>query len=152
LTPAWINGRHGGGKDLHQRVDAGTFCITDPAPDPSAPCINCAACRPVCPSNLAPDELYKASLGGSVASALNLDACVECGACNSVCPSGLHLTQQFREAKSFAAKTRRLKADASKAKARVTARERRLERHQKEREEHRNKRVQALTEGRNRTW
>ncbi len=152
LKPAWVNGRHGGDKGTNQVVDAGTFCISDPAPEPGAPCINCSACRPVCPSDLMPDEIYRASKNGSVATQLRLDACIECGACNAVCPSGLHLTQQFREAKSAVAKTRQVKADASKAKARVTAREQRLKREQQEREEHRNKRLQTRTERKNRSW
>ena len=152
LTPAWVNGRHGGSENTNQTVDAGTFCITDPAPKPDAPCINCAACRPVCPSNLLPDELYRTSGRGSVPAQLNLEACIECGACNAACPSGLHLTQQFREAKYLTAKKRRLKADAAKAKTRVQARKQRLQRDQQAREEHRNQREAARTEGRNRSW
>jgi|GEM_PF-3280101 len=152
LSPAWVNGRHGGGKNTDQSVDAGTFCITDPAPNPDAPCINCAACRPVCPSTLLPDEIYRASLNGRVAAQLNLDACIECGACNAVCPSGLHLTQQFRAAKYTAKKAHQAKSAAAKAKARVKAREQRIERNQKERDEHRTKRLQTRTEARNRSW
>ena len=152
VSPAWINGRHGGNANHRQQVDAGTFCITAPPPNPIAPCINCSACRPVCPVNLEPDELYRASVKGPVLSHLNLDACIECGACNAACPSGLHLTQQFREAKRLMTKTGKLKADAAKANARVKTRKQRLKRDEEQREEQRKERVQARSEDGRRTW
>jgi len=152
LDPAWINGCHGGAENVDHKVDAGTFCISFPAPTPNAPCINCAACRPVCPANLAPDELHKAALRGSVASHLRLADCIECGACNAACPSGLHLTQQFRDAKNSAKKARLLEAVAAKANARVKARTLRQRRDRDEREEQRKERVQARTKSENRAW
>jgi len=157
LDPAWVNGRHGGGENLDQCVDAGTFCITSPPPQPQAPCINCAACRTVCPAELLPDELFWATTKSALTAKSEqtiprLEACIECGACNAVCPSGLHLTQQFRHAKQVTHEARELKAEALKAKARVNAREERLKRDAQEREQQRKDRVQGRSKTRIQEW
>lgn len=149
LTPAWINGRHGGGPaELSSAlVDGSVFCISNPPPPPSAPCINCSACRPVCPVDLAPDEIFRAiasadSRGGE--SNLALDNCIECGACNAACPSGLWLTQEFRQAKMVQREALARDQAAIKAKTRVQARAARLEADKQQRAQQRKDREERL--------
>lgn len=149
LTPAWINGRHGGYAASGQSVDAAIFCITSPPNAPSAPCINCGQCEPVCPASLAPQELYAPiELGKAPSDALRLEDCIECGACNAVCPSGLWLTQAFREAKHSQRQKAHDELHAQKAKARVEARNARLQRVAEERDA----RLKSRGERKNRSW
>jgi len=109
----WMNGSHGGYPVTPtQQVEPGVFCVARAPAPPEAPCINCGACAPVCPSGLRPEELHRAlELGDSPDPQQRLSDCIECGACNAVCPSGLWLAR---------------KANAEKAKARVKARNKRL--------------------------
>lgn len=133
--PAWINGRHGGmPATTTEVVHPGTFCVSSPPPEPTAPCINCGACAPVCPAGLQPDALHKIiELGATPMPQLKLDACIECGACNAVCPSGLWLAQSYRGAKQVIANAQKRDALAAKAKARVDTRSLRLARQEAER-------------------
>lgn len=150
VQPGWVNGRQSGAAAAAEAVvGAGTFCITTPPPAPTAPCINCGACAPVCPAQLQPQELFACiELDASPPEHLQLEACLECGACNAVCPSNLWLTQAFRAAKEQAMLTREREIQAAKAKTRVDARTQRLERIANERVE----RLSNRSESRRRSW
>ena len=166
LNPAWTNGRHGGSpaEPTNACVDGSVFCISDPPPPPSAPCINCSACRPVCPVDLAPDEILRtiaSPTGRNSEANVELDNCIECGACNAACPSGLWLTQEFREAKMLKREALERDKAAAKARARVQARLARLEADEERRllqrkEREKRLRAQANTgtapNGDKRTW
>lgn len=61
------------------------------------PCIRCAACVPVCPEQLLPQQLYWHLKDDDLeaASKLNLESCITCGACDAVCPSHIPLASLF---------------------------------------------------------
>jgi electron transport complex protein RnfC len=73
-----------------------------PPPPPEMPCIRCGECAKVCPSDLAPFEMYwfsRARLFGK-AQEYHLFDCIECGCCAYVCPSRIPLVDYYRFAKS----------------------------------------------------
>lgn len=85
--------------DSHSPLMKTTNCIlieSSTKPEPM-PCIRCAACVPVCPEQLLPQQLYWHLKDDDLeaASKLNLEACIACGACDAVCPSHIPLASLF---------------------------------------------------------
>ena len=68
----------------------------------SKQCINCKSCVEVCPMNLVPSILSKASVTENfeIAERHNAMDCMECGCCAYVCPSRRPMVQHLRLAKS----------------------------------------------------
>ncbi len=86
------------------------------AANETTPCIRCGRCVTVCPSNLIPQKMMKASLKGDCEAfeRLNGMECVECGSCAFVCPAKIPLTQGFKEMRKTVANNRRKKAQGGK--------------------------------------
>ena len=57
-------------------------------------CIGCGKCIDVCPNDLSPINIYKASRKNkiNVLEKLNVNKCNGCGNCSYVCPSNIELT------------------------------------------------------------
>jgi len=64
-------------------------------------CINCGDCVKVCPVNLVPNKMFKASQIEDFNSPYlkNLSECMNCNLCNYVCPSNIDLVGMFKYAK-----------------------------------------------------
>lgn len=92
------------------------------------PCIRCGECNQVCPAQLLPQELLRASRQHDIDALreFGLDACIECGCCDYVCPSYIPLTARFAVSKLEAAEHDAEMAQAVRARARFEAREARL--------------------------
>ncbi len=67
----------------------------------SRQCINCKSCVEVCPMNLVPSILSKASVKENfeIAEKYNVMDCMECGCCAYVCPAKRPMVQHLRLAK-----------------------------------------------------
>lgn len=63
--------------------------------DTPGPCIHCARCVDVCPSNILPGMIASFSDIGRYdeCDKLHVHSCVECGLCTQVCPSKRHILQ-----------------------------------------------------------
>jgi len=98
------------------------------------PCIRCAACVPVCPINLLPQQMYWYARAQDFdkLEEYHLSDCIECGCCAEVCPSHIPLVQYYRFAKSEIAARDRAQQKADLARRRYEARETRLERDRRE--------------------
>jgi len=70
------------------------------APDP---CINCTACRHVCPMNLMPMFLdaYTKSGDTNALKRYYINNCIECGSCSFICPAKRPLVQSIRLGKKM---------------------------------------------------
>ena len=66
-------------------------------------CISCGRCKVVCPKNLSPRDIDRATENGDMVTSKHLgaEACTKCGCCSFVCPSKRHLTQRISYAKDF---------------------------------------------------
>ena len=100
------------------------------------PCIRCGECNQVCPAQLLPQELLRASRQHDIDAldSFGLDACIECGCCDYVCPSYIPLTARFINSKVEVTE-HAIEADqAIRARTRFEAREARLVRQREERD------------------
>jgi electron transport complex protein RnfC len=100
------------------------------------PCIRCGECNQVCPAQLLPQELLRASRQHDIDAldSFGLDACIECGCCDYVCPSYIPLTARFINSKVEVTE-HTIEADqAIRARNRFEAREARLARQREERD------------------
>jgi electron transport complex protein RnfC len=80
----------------------GGILVLDNVPDETVvPCINCGRCVDVCPYNLLPTTIAKASQkeNWQLAQLYYAAECMECGCCSYVCPSKIPLVQHIRLAK-----------------------------------------------------
>ncbi|MDD5250265.1 MAG: electron transport complex subunit RsxC [Rhodocyclaceae bacterium] len=105
-----------------------------PPPPPEMPCIRCGECAKVCPSDLAPFEMYwfsRAKLFGK-AQEYHLFDCIECGCCAYVCPSRIPLVDYYRFAKSEIWAREQEKSAADEARERYEFRMLREEREKQE--------------------
>jgi len=66
------------------------------------PCIRCGKCVDVCPINLCPSLIAKASEYGNWAMANDFGAlnCMACGTCSFVCPAGRYLVHYIKRAQN----------------------------------------------------
>ncbi|CAK0774439.1 Ion-translocating oxidoreductase complex subunit C [Gammaproteobacteria bacterium] len=105
-----------------------------PLVSPPQPCTRCAACVPVCPANLLPQQMYWHARAQEFdkLGADHLSDCIECGCCAEVCPSHIPLVQYYRFAKSEISARRRAQQKADHARRRYEAREARLQREKQE--------------------
>lgn len=92
--------------DLNASINKGTsallFLTADEVNIESLePCINCTACRHVCPMNLMPMFLDAYTLSGDLelVNRYNVMNCIECGSCAFICPAKRPLVQSIRLAK-----------------------------------------------------
>lgn len=92
------------------------------------PCIRCGLCVEACPAALMPQELLTAVRDENTArlESLGISECIECGACDYSCPSHIPLTAQFHTGKRLLANAQLSRRQASIARARFEARNRRL--------------------------
>ncbi len=117
-------------------VTKATNCIYAPGnqeltqKDDAVACIRCGDCAAVCPANLMPQLLLQAQATSDFdrLEQLGLSDCIECGCCDYVCPSRIPLTRQFTHAKQQRWQIALEKRRASKASARITARDARKQR------------------------
>jgi electron transport complex protein RnfC len=115
-------------------ITAATNCViaatTGELGEPSAglPCIRCGLCVEACPAGLMPQDLLTAVRDGNTArlESLGVNECIECGACDYICPSHIPLTTQFRTGKQMLANAQLSHEQASVARTRFEARNRRL--------------------------
>ena len=94
--------------------------LKDPVSEnPTTACISCGRCVSVCPENLVPTMMMKASMKKDTEEFVKLYGmeCIECGCCAYICPAKRPLTQAFKEMKRRVGAERRAKAAAEKAKA-----------------------------------
>lgn len=100
-------------------------------------CIRCGRCARVCPSRLAPYQLYALSRASRHKETLacGMTDCTECGCCAYVCPSRIPLTGQFRKEKAILALIRDNEKRTARAKERMEARAIRLAEEARIREE-----------------
>lgn len=121
-----------------------TYALS-PARNPSsAPCIRCGACRPACPANLLPDELYHWHNSPDRLPALDLAACLACGLCDAVCPSQLPLAPTFQRAQRDARQAAQQRERARLSEARFEQRSARLAQRAAERDARRQARLARL--------
>lgn len=69
-------------------------------------CIQCGECIKICPVNLFPNLIMKASLAGDIErmEALSIADCVDCGLCTFVCPSKIEMGRDIENGKLLIAK------------------------------------------------
>lgn len=94
------------------------------------PCIRCGDCIPACPAGLQPQALWFAVRMGEDdrALTLGLDDCRACGACDAACPSRLPLAATLADRRDQLRVRQRLVEQATAARQRFDARQRRLAR------------------------
>lgn len=92
------------------------------------PCIRCGLCVEACPAGLMPQELLTAVRDKNTArlDSLGVSECIDCGACDYACPSHIRLAARFQTGKQLLATAQLSHQQASIARARFEARERRL--------------------------
>ncbi len=121
-------------KSAHAAIQKETYSVWIPAlttatPQPQ-PCIRCAECAYVCPSNLQPQTLFRLAETqhwNQLEQDKTLTNCIECGACDLVCPSHIPLTQTFIQAKQHIQTIQQSRHQAQHAQQRYLARQERLE-------------------------
>ena len=121
-------------------VEASTFCI-GPSRPPALPCIRCGWCVPVCPQSLVAERLHDAFLA-NLEDATVFD-CIECGACTAACPSGIDLVNEFRALKDRLRHRKAVQERADAARARSTARNKRLAQQARQQQERRAARLRG---------
>ncbi len=92
------------------------------------PCIRCGLCVEACPAGLMPQELLTAVRNKNTTrlESLGINECIDCGACDYTCPSHIPLTAQFRTGKRLVANAQLSRRQATIARTRFEARNRRL--------------------------
>lgn len=90
------------------------------------PCIHCGDCIPVCPRQLAPQQLFQQDQSLDVLQSLRLMDCIECGLCDRACPSNIPLTDTFVLAKQRLAERKVAAIKAEHIEQRVVDHETRL--------------------------
>lgn len=122
-------------QDYSAPVIKTTNCLIAASPDelakttPELPCIRCAECEQVCPSNLLPQQLLFFAKGRVYEQLMthNLFDCIECGCCSHVCPSQIPLVHHYRAAKAEIRQQQHRKSKAEQAKKRFEQRQQRLQ-------------------------
>ena len=82
---------------------------------PGMVCIRCGLCEPLCPRQLAPQELFWQRQNSEAMTKLDLNACIECRMCDRACPAEIPLTDLFVETKL------RIIEETAKSKGAITA-------------------------------
>jgi electron transport complex protein RnfC len=91
----------------------GFLVLSKAALDEPIHCIRCSRCIEVCPYDLVPASIARASKHGQFGMADKLHAreCMECGCCSYVCPSKIPLVHHIRVAKEELMRQERLKCE-----------------------------------------